>query len=103
MLYSLSKKAQKYKNKLLFDICLLRVKEPFIGPVNFARLPQMVIIVKGNHLIDQTYCTYRVFQPKRDVLNWSCDLGSEFLFCFIKLGVVLSSGNSCLINHLKKF
>ena len=85
MIYSLSQKAQKYKNKLLFDICLLRVKEPFIGPVNFARLPQMVIIVKGNHLIDQTYCTYRVFQPKRDVLNWSCDLGSEFLFFLLSL------------------
>ena len=58
MLYFLSQKAQKYKNKLLFDICLLRVKEPFIGPVNFARLPQMVIVVKGNCVIDPIYYTY---------------------------------------------
>ena len=103
MLYSLSQKAQKYENKLLFDICLLRVKEPFIEPVNFARLPKMVIVVKGNHVIDPIYLTYGVFQLKMWCFELVLWLGFWIFGLFIKLGVVLSSGNLCMINHLKLF
>jgi hypothetical protein len=43
------------RGKTRFDICLLRVKELFTGTVNFAKLPQMLVIVKGNHLIHPIY------------------------------------------------
>ena len=70
MLYSLSQKAQKYENKLLFDICLLRVKEPFIEPVNFARLPKMVIVVKGNHVIDPKYNIQNKISQNKFFFRW---------------------------------
>ena len=46
---------------------------------------------------------YRVFQRKTwcfELLMW---LGFWIIGLLIKLGVVLSSGNLCLINHLKLF
>ena len=62
------------RGKTPFDICLLRVKEPFTGTVNFARLPQLLVIVKGNHVIDPICCTYKIeavnqilFQMARNV------------------------------------
>ena len=51
-------------NYIPYDICLLRVKEPFTGPVSFARLPQMLVIVKGNHVIDPIFCTYKIESVK---------------------------------------
>ena len=50
-----------------------------------------------------SYYVYRVFQLKTwcfEVLVW---LGFWIIGLLIKLGVVLSSGNLCLINHLKLF
>ena len=57
------------RGKTPFDICLLRVKEQFTGPVNFARLPQMLVIVKGNHVIDS-------FTPSIPEIIWAKNVGS---------------------------
>ena len=52
---------QNSLGKTQFDICLLRVKESFTGLVNFARLPQMLLIVKG---IIQSVVHSRISQNK---------------------------------------
>ena len=44
-----------------FDISLLRVKEPFTGTVNFARLPPVHLNVKGVK-VNNPICHKRIYQ-----------------------------------------
>ena len=43
-----------------FDISLLRVKEPFTGTVNFARLPPVLLNVKGEK-VNNPICHKRIY------------------------------------------
>ena len=44
-----------------FDICLLRVKEPFTGTVNFAKLPPVLFNVIGENVNNPKYLK-RIYQ-----------------------------------------
>ena len=46
-------------NSTTFDIGLLQVKEPFTGTVNFARLPPVLLNVKGKNAYNPT-CYNRI-------------------------------------------
>ena len=48
------------------DISLLRVKEPFTGTVNFARLPPVLLNVKGEK-VNNAICHKRIYQ---DFFRW---------------------------------